>query len=258
MNVVAEMLLTEPAPMAIWAMLILLAFPALLLLSSPAGLRHPRRAAHEMVAVLREHGRQRRRRADEAAEATQYADEIRVAADRAAAGAQRWQELWEQSELNLTAAWQAWLDADARLRAKLAAAAWGTPWSVRTCDEYAARERFLHRTVAEAAQRGELPAAAVADALAGRNGWDARLHAVEQDLVVARASVAWLRQRYEQAQVAERAVWHDAELARRAASSLRAEAQLAAGHAAELGDVLPERAGAVAAPGRRQVAVPAV
>lgn len=234
MNVVAEMLLTEPAPIAIWAALIMLTFPALLLLSSPSGLRHPRRAAHEMVAVLRERGEQRRRQAAEAARATRYADEITVAADRAAAGAQRWQELWEQSELDVDTAWSAWLDADARLRTALAAAAWGTPWSVRTCEEYAARERHLHRAVAEAAGRGELPAAAVADALAGRNGWDARLHPVEQDLVIARASAAWLRQRYDEAVAAERAARHDAELSRRAALSLRDEAVTAGAWAREL------------------------
>ena len=258
MNVVADMLLTEPAPMAIWAVLILVTFPALLLLSSPAGLRDPRRAAQEMVAVLREHGDKRRRQADEAQQAAQYADEVRVAAERAVTGAGRWQQLWEQSEQDLTAAWQAWLDADARLRARLVAAAWGVPWSVRTCAEYAAREQFLHLAVAAAVERGELPAAAVGDALAGRNGWDARLHPVEQELVIARASVAWLRRRYEQAQSAERAAWHDAELARRAASSLRAEAQTAATRAAELTDFLPARARTVAATGRRQVAVPAL
>ena len=195
MNIVADMLLTEPAPAAIWATLMLLAFPAMLVLASPTAMRHPRRAAHEILAGWRELGEHRRRRADEAADAARYADEVRVAADRAASGAQRWQELWQQSEDDLSTAWQAWLDADARLRSALAAAAWGTPWSVRTCEEYALRERFLHQAVSAAAARGDLPAAAVADALAGRNGWDARLHPVEQELVIARTTVTWLRQR---------------------------------------------------------------
>jgi hypothetical protein len=258
MNMVAEMLLTEPAPAAIWAILMLLTIPALLLLGSPTGTRHPRRAAQEWVAVLRGRGERRRRQAAEAAQAARFAAEIRVAADQAAASAQRWQQLWERSEDDLNAASQAWLDADARLRTALAAAAWGTPWSVRTCEEYAARERYLHRTVAAAADRGELPAAAVADALAGRHGWDARLHPAEQDLVIARASSAWLRQRYEQAAAAERAAWHDAERAHRASDSLRHEAQTAEAQTAQLSEFLPNP-GRTPAPARYEVgAVPAI
>ena len=123
MNVVAEMLLTDPAPLAIGATLILLTFPAMLMLSSPAVLRHPRRAAAEMVAVLREHGERRRRQTEDAEQTVRYADEVRTAADRAAVSAQRWQELGEQAERDRDATWQAWLDADARLRSLLAAAA---------------------------------------------------------------------------------------------------------------------------------------
>ena len=257
MNIVADMLLTEPAPAAIWATLMLLAFPAVLLLASPTAMRHPRRAVHEIVAGWREHGEQRRRQGEEAARATRYADEVRVAADRAGAGAQRWQELWQQSEDELTAAWQAWLDADARLRSALAAAAWGTPWSVRTCAEYALRERYLHRAVTAAAGRGELPAAAVGDALAGRNGWDARLHPVEQELVIARASVTWLRQRYDRAVAAERAAWHDTELARRASDSLHREAQAAAARAERLGAALPAGIRGASRPASQPVAVTA-
>jgi hypothetical protein len=228
MNVVAEMLLNEPAPTVIWATLTLLTLPALLLLGSPSGVRNPRQAARDVVAVLRERGELRRLAAEEAAQTTRYAEEVRVAADRAATSSERWQQRWQQASDELNAAWQAWLDADARLRAGVAAAAWGAPWSVRTCEEYAARERYLHHTVAAAAGRGDLPADAVADALAGRNGWDARLHPVEQELVIGRASVAWLRQRYERAAVAERAAWHDAELARRSSDSLRHEAAFTA------------------------------
>src|SRR3954469_16280444 len=124
MNVVAEMLLTEPAPAAIWATLMLVAFPALLLLGSPNGLRHPRRAAREMAAAVRERAEGRRQQAEEAAQAVRFAEEVRVAADRAAAGAERWQQCWEHSAQELNAAWQAWLDADARLRTALAGAAW--------------------------------------------------------------------------------------------------------------------------------------
>ena len=242
MNVVAEMLLTEPAPAAIWATLMLLALPAMLLLGSPTGLRNPRGAAREVVAVLEEHREDRRRQAAEAANATRFAEEVRVAAERATDNAERWQRRWEQCTEEVDAAWQAWLDADARLKRNLAAAAWATPAPVRTCEEYAARDRFLHRAVAAAVERGDLPQTAIDDALAGRDGWDARLHPVEQELTIARATAAWQRQRYERAVTAERVAWHDAELARRTRDSLQAEATVTAAHAATFTKSLTARA----------------
>src|SRR5690349_6931865 len=108
MNVVAEMLLTTPAPAAIWATLMVLTLPAVLVLASPQGVRNPRQALRDIVALIRERGERRRRLALEALSATQYADEVRVAADRAQLGAGRWQERWEQTTDELTDAWQAW------------------------------------------------------------------------------------------------------------------------------------------------------
>ena len=102
----------------------------MLLLGSPEAMREPRQAARDWVAALRGHSEQRRRLAAEAVQATRFAEEVRVAADRAAS-VQR----WEQAEDELSGAWQAWLDADERLRTALAAAAWGTAGSVRTCAE---------------------------------------------------------------------------------------------------------------------------
>jgi hypothetical protein len=255
MNVVAEMLLSSPAPAAIWATLMLLTLPALLLLGSPQAMRHPRKAARETVAALRSRATEQRSQASEALAAVQFADEIQVAAERAAASAGRWQEVWERASQSLNASYEAWLQADARVRTAASAAAWGTPWSVRTCEEYAARERFLHRAVEAAVGRGELPVSAMADAFAGEGGWDARLHPVEQDLVIARASAAWLRQRYELNVTAEAEAWHDAELARRAASSLRDEAQAARAQAASLA---PARGNTEVRASRRVVAIPAM
>ncbi|MGW4948507.1 hypothetical protein ACWEOZ_43745 [Actinoplanes sp. NPDC004185] len=253
MNVIAEMLLTEPAPAAIWATLMLLTFPALLLLGSPTAARHPRRAAREWVAALRRRDEEHQAHAAEAAQAARCAEEIRAAADHAVTSAQRWQRLWEQSEDEMNATWPAWLDADARLRKALTAAAWGTPPTARTCEEYAARERYLHRTVSAATDRGELPAEALAD----WPGWDARLHPAVQDVVIARASAAWLRQRYEQAVAAERTARHDAERARRAVGSLRHEAHVAAVRATELNGLRPAPRRTRAAAGHGPEAVPA-
>ena len=224
MNIVADMLLNEPAPAAIWAVLMVLTLPALLLLGSPHGVRSPRRALRDIIDMVRERGEHRRKRDDDTRQAGRYADEVRAAADRATLAADRWQEHWERAEHDRENAWYAWLDADDRLRAARAAAAWGTPWTPRTTSEYAARETYLHRAVAAAAGRGELPAAAVADALAGRGGWDARLHPLEQDLAVRRAATAHLRESYEKSIGVELAARHDAELAARARESLRREA----------------------------------
>ncbi|WP_250000900.1 hypothetical protein [Actinoplanes sp. M2I2] len=239
MNVVAEMLLTTPAPAAIWATLWILTLPAMLLLASPQAMRNPWQTFSETFKVLRERGEKRRATALEAMAATQFADEVRVAADRAALAAERWQERWETASDEVTEAWQAWLDADARLRGRLTGAAFGTPWSAQTPTEYAARERFLHKSVRTAVANGWLPAAAVADALAGRAGWDPRLHPLEQELVVGRAAVGHLRDRYERAVAAEQAAAHDAELARRTSDSLRQESWLATARATELRPHLP-------------------
>ncbi|GAB2604318.1 hypothetical protein Aab01nite_77960 [Paractinoplanes abujensis] len=222
MNVVAEMLLNDPAPAAIWATLIVLTFPALLVLGSPEAMRHPGRMLRDVLTALRRHPAPSPSTCSPA-----WASEVRVAADRAAVAAQRWRDLWEQAETTMAAAYDAWLEADARLRTVTVAARWGTPWSAPTCAEYASRERFLHQAVAAACARGDLPAEALTDAQAGRNGWDARLHPVDQELVIAKAAAAYRRHCYDQAATAERTAWHDADLARRASSSLQHEAELA-------------------------------
>ncbi len=240
MNVVAEMLLTEPAPAAIWVTLWILTLPAMLILASPRAMRNPWQTLRETVdSMLGDRGERRRQSTLEAIGAAQFADEVRVAADRAALAAERWQERWETATDEVTAAWDAWLDADARLRARRSGAAFGIPWSAQTPTEYVARERFLHKSVRTAAENGWLPAAAVADALAGRAGWDARLHPLEQELVIARATEGHLRDRYERAVAAEQAAAHDATLARRTSDSLRQESWLAETRANDLNRLLP-------------------
>jgi hypothetical protein len=239
MNVVAEMLLREPAPLAIWAVLMLLTLPAILLLGSPHGLRSPGRAMQDIVDLIRGRGVRRGKQVADAHEAARYADEMRSAADRAVHCAQLWQEHWELAEERRESAWQSWLEADARLRTSRAAAAYGIPWTAQTPAEYAARERFLHRAVRAAVDRGELPAVAVADALSGRAGWDPRLHPLDQELVVRQATVGHLFAEYQRAIEAEQAVRHDSRLANRTRDSLRHEAVAAAVGAAAVHHLLP-------------------
>ncbi len=239
MNVVAEMLFSEPAPLAIWAALMLLTMPALIVLGSPDGVRSPRRALLDVVHLVRERGARREQQAHEAVQAVRYAEEVRAAAIRATHAADLWQERWQQAEEQATAAWTVLTAAEAQLRRIRAAADFGTPWTPQTPTEYAARERFLHRTVLAAVGRGELPATAMGDALAGRAGWDATLHPVDQELAVHRAVVTHLAQRHIRATMAEQSAWHDAQLAARTRDSLRAEATTAEVDAAPLRALLP-------------------
>jgi hypothetical protein len=228
-NVIAETLLADPTPMIIWVILIALTVPAMLLLTNQDRLHDPRAAFRDVVAALRTRGglAALRREQAEAVEAARFADEVRACAERADAATAQWQRHLEQAEQEQLAAWQAWLDADSRLRRSLTATAFGTPWSVRTCEEYAARERFLHHAVTTAAKAGDLPTAAVADALAARNGWDPRLHPLEQELVVHRAAARHRWHRYQLAATAQQATQHHTDLARRAAASLHQTATAA-------------------------------
>jgi hypothetical protein len=226
MNVVAEMIFNDPRPVTVWGVLMLLALLSLVLLASPHGISQPSRALREAAGTVRTLREQRRRRVREAEETIRYADELHVASQRAERGAERWLEHWQDSEQRVTATWQAWLDAQARLDRAHTAAAFRTPWTAPTPSEYAARERWLHQAVTAAAARGELPATAVADALAG-HGWDARLHPVEQELAVLRAAATHLLAEHRRAVAAEQRAWHDAQLARRTSDDLRREAAAA-------------------------------
>jgi hypothetical protein len=115
MNPVAEMLLNEPTPAAIWAALMLLCLPAVFLLASPRSLRHPRLALLDIVGAVRRRGEQRLRLQAEAVETIRYADEMRVAADQAISAAQRWEQRRDRAAVHSAAAWQAWPDAESKL-----------------------------------------------------------------------------------------------------------------------------------------------
>ncbi len=237
MNIVAEMIFNDPRPVTVWGVLMLLALLSLTLLASPHGISDPTRALRETATSVRGLRERRRRRLRDAEETIRYADELHVAAQRAERGAERWLEHWQDSEQRVTATWQAWLDAQARLDRARTAAAFRTPWTLPTPSEYAARERWLHQTVQAAADRGDLPASAVADALAGR-GWDARLHPVDQELVILRTAAAHRLAEHRRAVAAEQNAWHDAQLARRTSDDLRGEAAAATARALPARDYL--------------------
>ncbi|MEV6349033.1 hypothetical protein [Actinoplanes sp. NPDC051851] len=276
------MLLTEPAPAAIWASLWLAALPALVVLASPHGVRNPRRALFDTIGFLRRREEAReaehRHRVEEAVSSARYAAELRVAADQAACAVDRWQSQWETAAARSAATFQAWHAADTRLHRTRAAAPFHTPFTDQTPSEYADRERYLHLAVRAAADRGELPTTAVADALTTRSespttpapaltstpipapaptsdpapafapapaavpvggAWDARLHPAEQELVVHRAAATHLAALHRAARTAERRAWDDLQRATRNRDHLRREGTRATIHAASLRHLLP-------------------
>lgn len=219
MNVVAEMLLSSPAPV-LWFTMLALCLPALVVLANPDAIHNPGQFVREAVNAYR------RVPQPVVSEASpRYADEVRVAAERAELSADRWQEHWEQAVLDSEHTWQAWQDAQARLVQTRAASAWGTPATPQTPAEYADRERYLHLAVRAAVARGELPTVAIADALAGR-GWDAGLHPADQELAIHRAAAAHLHQVHRRAAATEQTLRHDADLAARTRDALLTETLL--------------------------------
>ncbi|GAA3341765.1 hypothetical protein GCM10020358_34350 [Amorphoplanes nipponensis] len=232
------MMLTDPAPLAIWMTLLLLAALSVAALAGVDGVRDPHLVLIDAVPFLRRWRAERARRGQDAAHAVRYAEELTVAAERAARVADRWREHSRHSEQNAATAWQEWQDAAQRLTVVRAASAFPMP-AARTPAEYADRERFLHRTIVAAAGRGDLPATAPAEALAGHGGWNPWLHPVEQEFAVQRATVAHRRRLHQRAVMAEKAARHDAQLARTTRDSLRREAAVAVARAAAVRHLTP-------------------
>jgi hypothetical protein len=252
MNVLAEMLLTEPAPLAIWAMLLLAATLSVVVLAGVDGVRDPHLWLVDSVPFLRRFRAERARRREEAAHAVRYADELVVATGRATRVAARWDEHCRRSEQDAETAWQAWQDAGQRLTHLRAASAYAMP-AAQTPAESADRARFLHQAIAAAVTRGDLPAGAATEARAGRGGWDPALHPVEQERAVQQATVAHRRHLHERAIMAAKAARHDARLALANRDSLRRETAAAVVRAAAVRHLAPAPRRAPAARTQRAV-----
>ncbi|WP_436531397.1 hypothetical protein [Actinoplanes sp. HUAS TT8] len=266
----SQMLMADPVrPVAIWLFLIVVSLPALLLLANPEAMRHPRLAVLEVFGQIRNHRQHRERRRRRAVETVRYAEEVQIAAARAHESAQRWQNLWQQSETQADHAWQAWQESEHRLTRARTASAFTTPDTPHTTAEYAAREHFLHRSLQAAVADGALPAETLQAAMTSaawspsthsagnpqaphhsaghlqtetpQVSWDPRLHPVEQEFVLLKAINEHRRSAYRQAAAAERAAWHDTQLAFTARDSLRREAAAAETQAAAVRRNLPTR-----------------
>jgi hypothetical protein len=166
--------------------------------------------------------------AAEADELARYAEEVAVAARRAAACAERHRQYW-LTALDRTGESGRALDAaEAKVRHLAGAAALPTPRTPRTPAEYADRERYLHRAAMAACTRHELSIYQLSDALAHRNGWDPRLHPACQEYVLSRAIRDHLATTHAAAVGREKSAWRAAQAAAVAAQSLRDEALAAA------------------------------
>src|SRR4051812_35202680 len=167
----------------------------------------------------------RRRRGAEAMpdEGQRYADEVAVAAQRAAATEVRRRADLNQVGSAVEVAWRAFEEADRAWRRAEAAAVFAQP-AARTPAEYAERERYLHRAATAACRRRELPIAELNEILAHRNGWDPTRHPAEQEAALRRAVRQLRLAAYRDATAAESHAWWAADLATASLRSLRDEA----------------------------------
>jgi hypothetical protein len=230
-------LLDVPRAAGIWVALLAVAVTAVAALLAQPGGRRPEDGEH-----IRDATRRRAQREADAHDQLRYADEVAIAAERAAATAQRRRRDWLKAQTEAEQAWRAFDAADTAARRLAAAAAFPAPRTPHTPAEYADRERYLHRAVTAACWRGELSVLELSDAVAHRAGWDPRRHPVAQEVILRRVvrDRAWAA--HTKAAKREREAWQAADLAASAARTLREEAYTARERARSLatseGDVV--------------------
>jgi hypothetical protein len=157
-----------------------------------------------------------------------FAEEIATAAVRAGVTADRRHSAWVCAQRAVEAAWQAYESADGAARRAIRAAAFPTPAADLTPAEHTVRERHLHRLAQAAHARGELSTDQLIDAMSHRNGFDPRLHPIEQDAMLRRIARDRLLRVYITASDHERSAWREADIAMAAKRSLDREAAAAA------------------------------
>ncbi|MEU5944800.1 hypothetical protein ABZ793_04485 [Micromonospora sp. NPDC047465] len=218
-TVVYQFLIEVPRAAAIWSALLLLALTVLaVLVARPERVR----PADEPVAPPAVDP------AAEAADLRRYAEEVAVAAGRAARTARRRRADWLAAQEEADRAWRAYDEAETAARRFTGAAALPAPRTPRTPAEYAARERWLHQAAVAAHWRGDLSTRQLREVFGRRAGWDPRRHPVEQEIALARAVRDARRAEHRAAAERERLAWRDADLAAEAARALAGEAYAAA------------------------------
>jgi len=179
----------------------------------------------------RPESRIRRRRESHAArqaELRRYAEEVAVAASRAAITAERRRTEWAAVSRTQQAAWRAYDDAAEAARRAIQAQAFDVPDTPSTVEDLAARRRYLEHAAAAAYRRGDLTPGQFGDVIAGRDGWDPRRHPFEQEKRLRVARRDRLRRACATLSEVERSAWQAAEVAVAAKRSLDVEALSAA------------------------------
>ncbi|MFC3501678.1 hypothetical protein ACFOOK_12005 [Micromonospora krabiensis] len=221
-TVLYQFLVQVPLAVAIWSVLLVLALTVLTVLVARPERERPDGDTAPAAPTAGELAEA------EAADLRRYAEEVAVAAAGAAQTARRRREEWLAAQRDLERAWAAYDEAETAARRFAGAGALPPPRTPRTPAEYAARERHLHRAATAAHWRGELTLHQLGEVFGHRNGWDPRLHPVEQEVRLARVVRDSRHAEYRLAEERERAGWRDAELAAEAARTLAAEAYAAA------------------------------
>jgi hypothetical protein len=161
-----------------------------------------------------------------------FAGEVSVAADRAAATAERRRADWARAQAELDTAWADFDAADRAARQAAKAAAYPLMSRRRKPGENVERERYLHRAASAACRNREISIAQLNDVYAHR-GWNPRLHPVAQEVCLRQAVREHRFAMYQAAVERERATWQEAETAAEALRSLRLEASTAITRVAE-------------------------
>ncbi|GLW32627.1 hypothetical protein [Actinoplanes regularis] len=194
-----------PQAVAIWLIIILLVAVAAATVSIPRVLTEPAPVVTE---------RQR------------YAEEVAIAADRAAGTARRRRAEWVAAQTAVDEAWAAYEKADRACHRIASAAAYPLVSLRRKPGENVDRQRYLHRAASALCRSQDLSIDQLNDVFAHR-GWNPRLHPVLQEAVLAQAVRAHRLAGYREAVEKEQIAWRGVLAADEALCSLRAEATAA-------------------------------
>jgi hypothetical protein len=223
-TLVQHLLLGMQEALAIYFALIGLVILGLVSISAPAwrgrpNRREPRPAGRKI---------RRARLVAHADDLQRYAEEVAVAAGRAAATAQRKRAEWAAAQRTQEATQRAFEAADLAARRAIQATAFGVPQGPLTLSELNDRRRHLHRATNEAHRRGEISGQQLVDALFETNGWDPYRHPFDQEAMLRRIGRDRLRRAYQATSAIERTAWQTASIATAAMQSLESEALVAA------------------------------
>jgi hypothetical protein len=183
----------------------------------PPRQRLPERTAETKVAEAEARERSR-------TDLLRYAEEVAVAAQRAAVTAERRRSEWLAAQRFTETAWRAYDRADKAALRTLRASAYPTPRPDLEPADVASRDRLLRRAATEAFHRGDLTAGQLSDVLFHRSGWDPRRHLCEHERKLRLIGRDRWLSAYRTAADVERTAWHRADVAAAAKRALDDEA----------------------------------